>query len=215
MASDDITVKKAQYDLRILDLLRVTFGYKKLYYLPIGNSLISKGKPAKYSGIKALEARFENRASFLNTPITMPLKIQISPKGEEVKYFTFPNEPIVEIRSSKKIVETDIDGQDGTFKQLYSLGDYQITIRGVAVDENYDNENYPDELVRQLRTINELKHHLEVSGPLFTIFNIKYITIQGFDLVPNPGEQSMAPYEFKVSSDKEYKLVLKKKSQTA
>lgn len=208
----DIEVKKAQYDLRILDLLRVSFGYKRLYYLPIVNRT-PKGIKSKYEGLTAIDAKVEQRNSFLNTPIIFPLKMQISAKGEELEMWQLPNEPIVEIRGSKRIVETEIDGQDGTFKELYSLGDYQITIRGVAVDEKYDNEDYPEDLVRKLRTIYELKHHLEVSGPLFTLFNIKYLTIKEFNLVPNPGEQSMAPYEFIASSDKEYKLTLKKKTE--
>jgi hypothetical protein len=207
----DITVKKQEYSLRIQDLLRVSFGYKKLYYLPILDRSL-KGEKKKYSGLQALDAGFGAEKSYLNTPIMMPLKVQISKKGEELEYYTLPNEPIVEIRSAKRIVETDIDGQNGSFKELYSLGDYQITIRGVAVDENYDNENYPEDIVRSLRTINELPHHLEVVGPLFTLFNIKYIAIKEFNLVPNPGEQSMVPYEFICLSDKEYQLELKRKT---
>jgi hypothetical protein len=208
----DITVKKANYDLRILDLLRVSFGYKKLYYLPILNTTPT-GKKPKYDGLKAIDRKFEQTSSFLNTPIMMPVKIQISPKGEKVEYYQLPNEPIVEIRGSKKMVDTDIDGQDGTFTELYSLGDYEITIRGVAVDEKYDNENYPEEAIRKLRTIFEMRHHLEVVGPLFTIFNIKYIKIRQGNWIPNPGEISMQPYEIVCSSDKEFKLELKRKGQ--
>jgi hypothetical protein len=215
MASDD--VKKAQYDLRIIDLLRVSFGYKRLYYLPIIDRT-AKGRKATYEGLKAIDQKFETRSALLNTPIMMPMKIQISPKGEPLEYFTFPNEPIVEIRGNKRIVKTPLDGQDGDFKELYSLGDYSVTIRGVAVDEKYDNENYPEDLVRKLRTVYELKHHLEVVGPLFTIFNIKYISFDdgpSFSLIPQPGEISMQPYEFQAVSDKEYKLELKRKTETA
>lgn len=214
MAADDIEVKKAEYNMRLVELLRYTWGYKRLYFVP-QVSRHKKGEKAKYDGLEALSVNVVNRSSLLNTPILMPLKIQISPKGEPTEFFTLPNEPIVEIRGTKKIVETEIDGQDGSFKELYSLGDYMITIRGVAVDENYSNENYPEELVRKLRTVYELRHHLEVVGPLFTIFNIKYIAIKDFNLVPNAGEQSMAPYEFVALSDKEYKLTLKRKSQTS
>jgi hypothetical protein len=209
-----VKVDKKEYNFRVQDLLRVSFGYKRLYYMP-NLSLTRKGEKAKYDGLTALETKFDQKSSYLNTPIVMPLKLQISAKGEPVELFQLPNEPIVEIRSIKKIVETEIDGQDGSFKELYSLGDYAITIRGVAVDENYDNEDYPEELVRKLRTINELRHHLEVVGPLFTLFNIKYLAIREFNLVPQPGAISMVPYEFICSSDKEYKLELKRKTETA
>lgn len=207
----DIKVDKAKYDLRILDLLRVSFGYKKLLYFPIPNTV--RHKKADYSGLQAVDFKFQTKSSLLNTPILMPLKVQISPKGEEVEYFTFPNEPIIEIRSTKDIVRTKIDGQDGYFKELYSMGDYQITIRGIAVDESYSTEDYPEDVVRKLRTIHELRSHLEVVGPLFTLFNIKYISITDFELIPQPGAQSMVPYQFIVDSDKEYQLTLKRKSQ--
>ncbi|WP_317899421.1 DUF6046 domain-containing protein [Aurantibacillus circumpalustris] len=203
-------VKKSKYDLRILDMLRFSFGYRRIYFPTVGKT--KKGLVNEYDDLKAVEFDVNNRSAYLNTPILMPLKIQISAKGEELEYFTLPNEPIIEIRGSKKRVDTDIDGQDGTFKELYSLGDYKITIRGIAVDEDYDREEYPEDIVRKLRTIYELKHHLEVECPLFTIFNIKYISFDDFSLIPQPGEQSMAPYEFVASSDKEYKLELKRKS---
>lgn len=212
MASDDITVKKANYDLKILDLLRVSFGYKRLLYWPVPNT--TKHHKAEYNGLKALDFKFETKSSLLNTPIIMPLKVQISPKGEEVQYFTFPNEPIIEIRSTKDIVRTKIDGQDGYFKELYSMGDYQITIRGIAVDESYQTEDYPEDIVRKLRTVHELRSHLEVVNPLFTLFNIKYISITDFELIPQPGAQSMVPYQFIADSDKEYQLTLKRKSQS-
>lgn len=201
--------KRSGYDLRILDLLRVTFGYKRLLYWPVPNT--TRWQKSKYNDLRAVDFKYENTSSLLNTPIIMPLKLQISPKGEQVEYFTFPNEPIVEIRGVKDIVETKIDGQDGMFKQLYSLGDYQITIRGIALDESYETEDYPEDVVRKLRTVWELRHHLEVVGPLFTLFNIKYISLTNFDLVPQPGEQSMQPYEFLALSDKEFKLELKRK----
>lgn len=207
---DQIKVDKAKgYDLRILDLLRVSFGYKRLLYWPVPNT--KRWNKAKYENLQALDYKFETKSSYLNTPILMPLKIQISPKGETVEYFTFPNEPIVEIRGTKDIIETKIDGQDGSFKQLYSLGDYQVTIRGIALDEKYESEDYPEDVVRKLRTVWELRHHLEVVGPLFTLFNIKYISLTNFDLIPQPGEQSLQPYEFLALSDKEFKLELKKK----
>jgi len=212
MASDIIQpkVSKAQYDMRILDLLRVSFGYRKIYFPVINHT--KKGLQSEYDGLKAVDMTVNNRTAYLNTPLLMPLSIQISPKGEPLEYYNLPNEPIVEIRSSKKIVETEIDGQDGVFKELYSLGDYIITIRGVAVNEDYTKEEYPEDIVRKLREIYELKHHLEVSSPILSLFNIKFITLKDFSLIPQPGEISMAPYEFSAVSDKEYALTLKKKS---
>lgn len=211
MANNDITVKKQQYNFRYLELLRSSFGYQRLYLPHLRKT--RKGDKAKFDALKFIEQKFETKSSALNTPIVAPLKIQISPKGEPLEFYTFPNEPIIKIRGSKKIVETDLDGDDGTFKQLYNLGDYLITIQGVAVNENYDNENYPEDVMRNLRTVYELRHHLEVSHPILNLFNIKYISFYDFNDDIAPGSISMVPFQFECKSDKDYKLTLKRKQQ--
>lgn len=209
---EDTKVGKAEgYDLRIADMLRVAFGYKRLAYGPVPNT--TRFNRSRYDNLQGMDFQFEQRSSLLNTPIIMPLKVQVSAKGDPVEYFNFPNEPIVEIRGSKHIVKTKIDGQDGEFKQLWSMDDYQVIIRGIAVDDTTE-ENYPENIVRQLRKVFELRNHLEVVGPIFTLFNIKYISFESFELVPQPGEQSMVPYQFSALSDKEYKLQLRRKGST-
>ncbi len=209
---EDTKVEKAQgYDLRIADMLRVAFGYKRLAYWPVTNT--TNYNKARYEGLRGMDFQFEQRSSLLNTPVIMPLKIQISAKGEPVEYYNLTDDALVEIRGSKHIVKTKIDGQDGEFKQLWSMDDYQILIRGIAVDDTTE-ENYPENIVRQLRKVFELRNHVEVVGPLFTLFNIKYISFESFELVPQPGEQSMVPYQFSALSDKEYKLQLRRKGST-
>lgn len=195
------------YNLRIQDVIAQLWGYKRLFYFPVANT--NKTANSQYTNLQPIDSKFDYQKSVLGTPIIMPLKIQISAKGEPVEYWQFPNEPIVELKSSKKIIETDIDDkQGGTFKELYNLGDYSITIRGVAVDDK-ESDDYPEDLVRKLRRVNESKTHLEVVHPLFTLFNIKYISIYDFDLPSIEGAPGMAPYEFMAKSDREFDLELK------
>ena len=200
--------KNNNYQLRIQDVITQIWGYKNFNHFPVPNNdnTIVSG----FNGLNTVETKFKQKTSYLGTPIIMPLKMQISPRGEAVKYYDFPNEPIIEIQGSKKIIETDIDGQEGTFKELYNLGDYAITIRGIAINDNADSEDYPEDIIRSLRTIYELKHHLEVVNPLFSLFNIKYVALTSFNLIPIQGAPSMQPYEFTALSDKDFNLELKK-----
>lgn len=191
------------------DLVRNFWGYKNLTYFPNSRPTVVN-IPGKDTGT-ALEHKFQDLKSWLGTPIMQPLRMQYTPKGQPVDYFLFPNEPIVEIQNQKRIVETEIDGNSGSFKEIYSQGDYSITIKGIAVnDDPNDGEDYPEEIVRKFRTINELRHHVKVQGALFTIFNIEYLTITGLSLPRIEGSLGMQPYEFTALSDKVFDLELKK-----
>ena len=196
------------YQLRIQDIITKLWGYKNFTYFKNPNKDIQS--TVEYGNLNALETKFKQKTSYLGTPIIMPHKMQISPKGQEVQFYDFPNEPLLEIHGSKKIIETDVDGQDGTFKELYNLGDYSVTIRGVAIDDRAESEDYPEDIIRNLRTIFELRHHLEVDNPLLALFNIKYLTIYDFDLPKIEGAPSMQPYEFMCKSDKDFNLELRK-----
>lgn len=195
------------YQLQLRDIIGQLWGYKRLFYFPVNE--LPKRNESKYEGLTALDYKFIQKSSLLGTPIIMPLKMQITPKGQPVDFWEFPNEPIVEIKGTKKIITTDIDGQEGSFKEIYSLGDYSISIKGVAVTESGDSEDYPEDTVRRLRQIYEMRHHLEVVHPLFTLFNIKHIAITDFNLPSIEGAPGMQPYEFMALSDKEFELELK------
>jgi hypothetical protein len=197
-----------EYQLQIQDVLTKLWGYQNFTYFK--RSDINKMASQEFDALNVVDYKFEEKSSYLGTPIVMPLKMQITPRNTAIQMWDFPNEPLIEINNQKKIVETEIDGQDGTFKELYSLGDYNITIRGVAVKDSDEDEDYPEDIVRKLRTINELKNHLQVSGPLFSLFNIKYVSIYSFNLPRIEGAPSMQPYEFMCKSDKVFDLQLRK-----
>jgi hypothetical protein len=197
------------YKFNAAQLLAQFWGYKNLTYFP--RTAVNAVDKSKYEQIQAADYKFIQKSSMLGTPIIMPVKIQISAAGQELQMYDLPDEPVVEIKSSKKIVETEIDGQDGTFKELYSLGDYSITIRGIITNTDFNDDSYPEDVVRSLRTIYELKHHVKVSCPLFSLFNIEYLALTSFDLPYVEGSVGMQPYEFMALSDKDFKLELKAK----
>jgi Domain of unknown function (DUF6046) len=140
-----------------------------------------------------------DKVSNLGTPIFMPCKLG---------GFTLPNEPLIEIEGSKNIVKTAIDGMDGTFKELYAMNDYRITIRGIAIDENNPDE-YPQTIVRQIRRLCESKKSVEVSNLLCSYFDISYLSIEDFKFPALEGYQGVQPYEITCSSDKLFELEIK------
>lgn len=141
------------------------------------------------------ELKFD-RTSVLGTAIHFPMQFN----GYEL-----PNEPMVSISGKNRIVKTAVDGQDGTFKELFSRDDYMITIKGIAVNEE-NEEEYPEQIVRKLRELCE-GGSVEVTNKILSYFNVKYLAIESYSFPAVEGVMWQA-YEIQCLSDKPYDLEL-------
>lgn len=144
--------------------------------------------------------------SIFGTPIFMPVVLEIP----GLKY-KLPNEPVVTINLTKKIVETEIDSNDGNFLEGFSLGNYDVDIDGIVVDENnWGAEEYPEEDMRKIRQILEYKGSVKVYCKQLSLFNINEIAIFGSSFPAMPGEPSVAAYKITAKSDRNFDLEVKK-----
>jgi hypothetical protein len=138
--------------------------------------------------------------SYLGMPYFMPTKLN---------GLRLPNEPMIDITGGKRIALTEMDGANGTFKELYSLDDYKITIRGLLLTEDGSND-YPQE---QLRDLNELfltPGELSITNQLCAMLNIAYIAIQGIDYPSTEGLQGAQAYVITALSDNRVNLIIEK-----
>lgn len=180
--------------VNLLGLYQNTFGYigkpwpnaNVKAYLPNGETL------------DALKRVFNGR-SIMGGSFFMPITI-----GD----FELPNTPIVGLRGSKNIIEEVIDGSDGTFKEGFSLGDYEMTVKGILIDDQNPDE-YPEEQVRALRAMYEERSHLRIANDLTTYFGIEYVAIYDLDIIGEAGAETYQPYSFKLKSDKIIDLEIK------
>jgi Domain of unknown function (DUF6046) len=131
--------------------------------------------------------------------VFMPLKI-----GD----FVFPNEPTIDVSSRKHIVETVLANANGTVKELISTGDYELTIRGIALNQA-SKVIYPEALVRDLNALYKRREALEIVCALTELLGIRRIVIKDFRLPSMVGVQHAQAYEFVVLSDHEFILNLK------
>lgn len=164
----------------------------------------------EYKGLKAFASE-ERGKSLMGTPLYFPVQMQISKPGEELRYWKLPNEPLISISGGKNIIKTQIDGQDGTFKELFSKADYQITIRGICIqdDGTSDDDSYPEEQVLKIRQILEIKKGVKVVCEFLRLFGIDMLAIESYRFPDLVGSPNMQPYEIVCSSDKEFDLELK------
>lgn len=123
--------------------------------------------------------------------------------------WTLPSEPIIDISGGKTLEKTQIDGQDGTFKELFSKNDYIITIRGILCQED-GTSNYPKDLVRRMREICENVKNIPISCSLTSLFGVNKIVIETFSFPAVEGFQDMQPFQLNCLSDKDIILDLNK-----
>lgn len=136
------------------------------------------------------------KQSLLGTAIFFPCSLD---------NYDLPNEPLISISGKNRIIKTEIDGNEGTFKEFFSRDDYDIVIRGIAINED-NPDDYPVDIVRKLRQLAE-KAELDVTNKLLGYFNVKQLVIESYSFPAVEGTM-MQPYEFKCLSDKTFDLEL-------
>ncbi len=187
----------------IIQAYQLAFGYRGIPFIGLKTTaIVPEASPgSEIETIKETgEAKggFNKTSSVFGTPLFMPCKLDD---------FQLPNEPIVEIKGSKIIIKTPIDGDEGTFKEKWSLGDSVIRIRGVAtLDTNSDE--YPERQVRAIRSLIEKPGSIKVVNNFLGYFGIFNLVIEDYDFAAIEGAPGMQPYELICSSDKFFDLEL-------
>lgn len=187
----------------LIQVYEKAFG-TQLIRMALTNSPVTVFPTAGFGPIKTITdaaesgAMFAQRYNMFGNPFFMPCKIDD---------FQLPNEPLIEISGSKTIIKTPIDGNEGTFKEHFTKGDYVITIRGICVNED-DTDDYPEEQVRGIRDIIEKQEHVSVTNRLLSFFNIDHLAIESFRFPAVEGAPGMQPYELSCLSDRFMSLEL-------
>ncbi|MDY3352299.1 DUF6046 domain-containing protein [Riemerella anatipestifer] len=130
--------------------------------------------------------------------------IEINPsyvEGTQEYYngYRFPATTVIEAIRPKKIVTTDIVGRDGTIDELVGLQDWELSIKGLII--NYESTDYPEDEVRALQELCELKStQLECEGTFLTMLGIRYLNIYRLSLPPTPGYSNIQKFEIEAKS---------------
>lgn len=193
--------KTRKYDLG--DLFQRAFNFKvKKYENLVAFKLQQELLNPKYNpSVIDFEAA---GLSVMGTKLFMPVELD-----DAVTYgkFKLPDEPIVEIARAKRIVRTEIDGMEGTFKELFGMDDYRITIRGLAIQDD-GTDNYPEKIVRSIRDFCEAPNEIKINCKLTTIFRIDNIVITDYEFPPMEGFPGVQPFLLNCLSDTELLLKL-------
>ena len=138
-----------------------------------------------------------NATNVLGVPFFMPVKL-----GNEL----LPNEPSLTIVSKKNIVETIITGSkvQGIVHELVSVGNYEITIRGLIL--NKYKLFYPEQDVKRIHDLYKLNESLPILCGLTELLGINRVIITDLSFPEMVGIQHAQGYELKCVSDLDFDL---------
>lgn len=125
---------------------------------------------------------------------------------QQMQEFALPFSSIVEFSAGNNVVTTAVQGGSGTVKELFSMEDWQITIRGIALssrrDQSLDAHEQTDQLVRW----RELCDSIAVRCSEFRRKGIYNIVIERLSIMPVVGKWNAIPFQIEARSDMDIEL---------
>lgn len=172
-----------------------TFDLIALYQMAFGKFTIAmegEGNIDVYSSNDAY------KKSIMGTKIFFPLSLD---------GYDMPNEPMISVTGNKVVVKTVLAGVQGTVKEEISVDDYQVTIEGIAIND--DSDDYPEEIVQKIINICEKPGRIKVVSDLMKLFNVQWLVIESYNFQGIEGHQNCQSYTLNCVSDRPVPLVFK------
>lgn len=113
---------------------------------------------------------------------------------------------LVTVGNTKNIIETTLQGRNGTVKEYISDGDYVITITGKIYGKGMNN--YPQQDVQKLHNICTVPQTIKVTSTFLKMFNVEDIVVKSYTIDQMEGIRNYQPFTLNCVSD--YPLILLK-----
>lgn len=204
--------------LFIADAIRSIFGINSPIYIPWGKNVPYEAD--EYPNLQLLQERDEkDDTSEFGTPVFGTMMFE---GGEYNTYdrrngnvtkigcgnYTLPYSCVAEFNRSKNITKTDVLGGAGTVKELYGLGDWEITIRGIAIDSRDGTGTTAREQIETLCRWAEICDTIGIEGSIFRGKGIYSVVINSISVQPIVGRWNAIPFQLELVSDEPIELYL-------
>ena len=190
-------------EINIIELTRQVFGITNFKPVLFG----TPGETPNIENVDLISGEENLPKSVLDTPIFDKLIFPdgtIPATGEDYEGIELDDVPVIDISRAKTIVKTPVQGRTGIIKELIALGDYDIRIRGLLV--NNDSYDPPEELFTQLSNLCNTVAALDVESGLFRILGIDSLVIERHSFPPLVGFTNVQPYILHCVSDEPLEL---------
>lgn len=169
-----------QYNIQ--ELMADVFGLRPRYVIP-GERQASP--QLSFAGIETLPEYYDsNMTTWMGTPVLFPVKFHqggynrytLSGRLETVNMpdYYLPATTMISFRRGKIMERTNLLGNNGTVKEIYSFDDWVMDVKGLCLN---DPESSAIEKLNALLAWEKLADSIRVSGQLFTPLDIHAVSI--------------------------------------
>ena len=199
------------------NVLREVFGIQSPVYL--ANAWFEQSAVIpNYEGIQLLPEEESGTVSMLGTPVFGDISFEgglyniynkYTGVVEQARYgqYTLPYSCIVDFSRQNNVITTPVLGSTGTVKEIYGIGDWDITIRGIAFN-NDKAGNSAHEQINHLIAWSNLCDSIEVGGSVFLSKLINRIVIKNIDIQPIEAKWNVIPFIIEAMSDEPIELTI-------
>jgi hypothetical protein len=193
----------------------ISFDVEKLYEQIFGGKLyqipptgIGKDPKEEPSIIKRTASRkYVLSEKYLNREIWLPTRLaELNIEDFNRSEFYLPY-CAVKISGKKTIVKTPLAERQGTVKELYSIDDYSINLKGFFID--HKNRLFPEEDLDVLRQVFEVRGSFSIDNALINIMFGKEVKVvmESFELPEvEGGRKHVRPYNIQLETDSIFTL---------
>lgn len=165
---------------------------------------VTKGLSNTRSVYEGLSIRPEIEAefiSYLGTPVVCPVVLKSQDESLSLRIDTV----LCRITMQKNIVNTTLQGVNGTVKEYVSDGDYDIIISGLLTAPK---DRYPRQDTITLQQLCKLPEALIVESDFLQLFGIYNLVIQSYSFAQQEGQNNTQQFELQCLSDKPAELII-------
>lgn len=120
-----------------------------------------------------------------------------------------PYSCIAEFNREMVMTQTRVLGASGTVKEVYGLDDWNIRIRGLALDDSiWGSGLTAQEQINELVKWRNVCDSVEIVGKIFGDKEIYRIAIKNLSIRPVEGRYGVIPFEIEALSDEPIELVI-------
>jgi len=144
--------------------------------------------------------------NLLGMEMFMPITLIHKDKNNKETKLLLQN-TVVSMKMKKTIVETPLVNRQGSVKEIISIDDWKIPIKGMIVSADND---YPDDAVKELKDFVEINEAIDIASVLTAIFLSKdeKVVIEDFELSEMKGIQHAQGFTMNLVSDVQFELIL-------
>lgn len=113
---------------------------------------------------------------------------------------------VIKISARKTIVKTPLAERQGTVKELYSVDDYNISLKGFVIDES--NRSFPEREIEVLQKLFSINEAVDFDNALSNLFlQEQRVVIESLELPEvEGGRKHIRPFSMTLTSDSVFTL---------